>query len=215
MSLGTTALPLIDVSTARRGVRVLVVHPEEVVRCGWRLLLSQAPWAERCLTTGDQESAVVLADRYSPTVAVLDLDQGHEPAARLAGALRQAAPSVQLLFLVGRTTITPKAAQFIGASGVVSKTLSGTELGSAVLAVASGHRVYAAPAPKGAGRLSAREREVLQLMSAGATNAEIAERLYLSRETVKQHAAAIYRKLGVRNRTEAAQRGQELGLQLA
>jgi two-component system response regulator DesR len=56
---------------------------------------------------------------------------------------------------------------------------------------------------------------VLTLLAEGATNREIAGQLHLSEETVKQHAAAIYRKLRVRNRTEAAQRGHQLGLTLA
>jgi DNA-binding NarL/FixJ family response regulator len=58
--------------------------------------------------------------------------------------------------------------------------------------------------------LSAREREVLLLLTTGATNREIAEALHVSAETVKKHAAALYRKLGVRNRTEAAQLAPEL-----
>ena len=56
------------------------------------------------------------------------------------------------------------------------------------------------------------EREVLALMSEGATNREIASRLFLSPHTVKEHTSAIYRKLEVRNRAEAVQRAQRLGL---
>ena len=57
-----------------------------------------------------------------------------------------------------------------------------------------------------------RERAVLELMSSGATNPEIGEALHLSRHTVKEHSSSLYRKLGVRNRTEAVQRAQRLGL---
>jgi two-component system response regulator DesR len=53
---------------------------------------------------------------------------------------------------------------------------------------------------------------VLELMASGATNPEIAEQLHLSKHTVKEHTSSVYRKLGVRNRTEAVQRGQRLGL---
>jgi two-component system response regulator DesR len=60
--------------------------------------------------------------------------------------------------------------------------------------------------------LSDRERQVLTLISTGATNNEIAEQLFLSPHTVKEHASALYRKLGVRNRAEAVQRGHRLGL---
>ena len=60
--------------------------------------------------------------------------------------------------------------------------------------------------------LSEREREVLALMAAGSTNPEIAAALHLSPHTVKEHTSSVYRKLGVRNRIEAVQRAQRLGL---
>ena len=60
--------------------------------------------------------------------------------------------------------------------------------------------------------LSPREREVLELIGAGATNREIAERLFLSPHTIKDHTTALYRKLGVRNRAEAARKAEQLGL---
>jgi two-component system response regulator DesR len=60
--------------------------------------------------------------------------------------------------------------------------------------------------------LSEREREVLDLIASGATNREIAARLYLSPHTVKEYTSALYRKLEVRNRAEAVQRAQRLGL---
>ena len=65
---------------------------------------------------------------------------------------------------------------------------------------------------QGALGLSDRERSVLELMASGSTNPEIAATLHLSKHTVKEHTSAVYRKLGVRNRTEAVQRGQRLGL---
>jgi ATP/maltotriose-dependent transcriptional regulator MalT len=60
--------------------------------------------------------------------------------------------------------------------------------------------------------LSERERTVLELLAGGATNPEIADSLHLSKHTVKEHTSAVYRKLGVRNRTEAVRRAQRLGL---
>jgi ATP/maltotriose-dependent transcriptional regulator MalT len=60
--------------------------------------------------------------------------------------------------------------------------------------------------------LSPRELEVLQLIGAGSSNPEIGESLHLSRHTVKEHTSSVYRKLGVRNRTEAVQVAQRLGL---
>jgi len=60
--------------------------------------------------------------------------------------------------------------------------------------------------------LTEREREVLDLIAGGSTNREIAERLYLSPHTVKEHTSVLYRKLGARNRAEAVQRAQRIGL---
>jgi two-component system response regulator DesR len=69
-------------------------------------------------------------------------------------------------------------------------------------------RTEVQPAPP----LTEREREVLELISAGSTNREIAQQLYLSPHTVKEHTSALYRKLGVRNRAEAVQKAQRVGL---
>jgi two-component system response regulator DesR len=60
--------------------------------------------------------------------------------------------------------------------------------------------------------LTEREREVLDLIAAGSTNKEIAEQLFLSPHTVKEHTSTLYRKLQARNRAEAVQRAQRIGL---
>ncbi len=60
--------------------------------------------------------------------------------------------------------------------------------------------------------LTGRESEILGLISGGATNREIAEALFLSPHTVKEHTSTLYRKLGARNRADAVQRAQRLGL---
>jgi two-component system response regulator DesR len=60
--------------------------------------------------------------------------------------------------------------------------------------------------------LTERERDVLELIAAGSTNREIAEKLYLSPYTVKEHTSALYRKLGARNRAGAVRRAQRIGL---
>ena len=60
--------------------------------------------------------------------------------------------------------------------------------------------------------LTGREREILGLIAGGATNREIAATLFLSPHTVKEHTSTLYRKLGARNRADAVQRAQRLGL---
>jgi two-component system response regulator DesR len=78
--------------------------------------------------------------------------------------------------------------------------------------VAGGRTVFAPRAEQPATSLTDREREVLGLMASGATNREIAAQLYLSPHTIKEHTSALYRKLDVRNRAEAVQRAERLGL---
>jgi DNA-binding NarL/FixJ family response regulator len=102
-----------------------------------------------------------------------------------------------------------------GAGGFVSKTVNARQLADAIVTVAEGHRVVLTPAPHrhrdgdlgwpGRGRdLSARDSELLVLLRQGYTNREIAERLYLSENTVKTHLRRLFTKLGVSNRTQAA-----------
>jgi len=102
-----------------------------------------------------------------------------------------------------------------GAAGFVSKTVVGRQLAAAVLAVADGRRVVLTPPPHRhrdptlgwPGReqsLSARDSELLVLLRQGRTNREIAQRLYLSENTIKTHLRRLFAKLGVTNRTQAA-----------
>ncbi len=102
-----------------------------------------------------------------------------------------------------------------GASGFVSKTVRSRQLAEAVMSVADGRRVVLTPAPHrhrdrtlswpGRDRqLSARDSELLVLLRQGCTNREIAERLYLSENTVKTHLRRLFAKLDVSNRTQAA-----------
>ncbi len=196
----------------RTGVTVLVVHDQELLHYGWRLLLSRQDWVSKCLAARTPAEAVEVAAHRQPTVAVLDLDARRHHIADDVASLREAAPNMAVLLVSGNSVIGARAVSAIGAAGVVDRRVTAQDLASAVRAIASGKRLFAVSAPTCAGRLSDREVEVLMHMSGGATNREIASALVVSVETVKRHAANIFRKLGVRNRTQAAQRGRELGL---
>ena len=91
---------------------------------------------------------------------------------------------------------------------------AGAELNvaAAVRDVGRGLTVFAPRPKQPSAPLSEHEREVLALMASGKTNREIADRLFLSLHTVKEHTSAVYRKLHVRNRNEAVQRAERLGL---
>jgi two-component system response regulator DesR len=108
--------------------------------------------------------------------------------------------------------LPPAAARAAGASGFISKDLEAREVAAAVRMVGMGMTMFAPKSDQPAPLLSEREREVLDLIAAGSTNREIAQRLFLSPHTVKEHTSALYRKLGARNRAEAVQRAQRIGL---
>src|SRR5947207_2480464 len=78
----------------------------------------------------------------------------------------------------------------------------------AVRMVGLGMDVFTPGEDPGQATLSAREREVVGLIATGATNREIADRLFLSPHTIKEYTSSVYRKLGVRNRAEAVKRAQ-------
>jgi DNA-binding NarL/FixJ family response regulator len=195
-----------------RRLRVLVVDDHDVVHWGFRLMLGQQPWVERCLAAKTAAEAVELARRYEPHVAVVDLFVGEESGPEIAERLRAAWAGAAVLLVSGAGRISPAAARAAGASGFVSKDLPAADIARAVRMVGLGHTVFPpTEEPRGV-RLSEREREVLGLVGTGATNREIAAALHLSPHTIKEHTSALYRKLEVRNRAEAVQRAQRLGL---
>ncbi len=198
---------------ADRKLRVMVVDDHDVVHWGFRLMLGEQPWVERFLSARSGAEAEQLARRYSPQVALVDLFLGQESGAELCERLRAASPITRVLLISGAGRLSAKAARAAGASGFVSKDWDAGDVARAVRMVGLGMTVFEpAPADGPANPLSERELEVLGLVADGATNREIAERLFLSPHTVKEHTSTLYRKLEVRNRAEAVQRAQRLGL---
>jgi DNA-binding NarL/FixJ family response regulator len=193
-------------------LRVLVVDDHDVVHWGFRLLLTEQPWVERCLTARDFDEALELARRYEPHVALVDLFLGEQSGAELCEALTTESRRTRVLLISGAGWISPQAARAAGASGFVSKDWSANDVAAAVRMVGKGMTVFAPRLEQPSTPLSDREREVLALMATGATNKEIAARLYLSPHTVKEHTSSLYRKLRARNRAEAVKRAERLGL---
>ena len=218
----TSATP----GAAARRLSVLVVDDHDIVHWGMRLVLVQQDWVERCVpaTTGDE--AEDRARRYRPHVALVDLFVGDEAGTDIARRVRTAHPATRVLLVSGAGRISATAARAAGAAGFVTKDRSAAEIVEAIRRVGAGEDVFDASTPglpgggPGAGspgrpahqRLTAREREVLQLVAAGLTNAEIAAELRLSPNTVKEHASSMFRKLGARNRADAVVRAQRLGV---
>jgi DNA-binding NarL/FixJ family response regulator len=195
-----------------RRLSVLVVDDHDVVHWGFRLLLTQQPWVERCLSARTGEEAMALCRRYEPDVALVDLFVGEESGPEICARLREEVPPPNVLLISGAGGISASAARAAGASGFISKDWPAADVARAVRVVGLGMTVFKPQEGPPAIPLSQREREVLDLLATGATNREIASSLYLSPHTVKEHTSALYRKLGARNRTEAVQRAQRQGL---
>jgi DNA-binding NarL/FixJ family response regulator len=199
-------------AAAERGLRVLVVDDHDVVHWGFRVLLGEQPWVARCMSARSGEEALALLGTLRPDVALVDLFLSGESGADVCASIRRHSPDTRVLLISGSGRMSPPAARAAGASGFVSKDWDAKDVVRAVRAVGLGQTVFAPTSEQPAPLLSEREREVLDLIAVGSTNREIASTLYLSPHTVKEHTSALYRKLGARNRAEAVQRAQRVGL---
>ena len=197
-------------------VTVALVNDYELVLAGVSAMLR--PYRDHLVVldralerTPDRAVNVSLFDTYGAADGQIDRvkELADDP---MAGAV------VVFSFSTAPQLVT--AALGAGAGGFVSKTVNGRQLADAIVTVADGHRVVLTPAPHrhrdgalgwpGRGRdLSARDSELLVLLRQGYTNREIAERLYLSENTVKTHLRRLFHKLGVSNRTQAAMMATE------
>jgi two-component system response regulator DesR len=196
----------------QKRLRVLVVDDHDVVHWGFRLMLGQIPWVDRCLSARTGAEALAVCRRYEPHVALVDLFLGGESGPEICERLRAEAPAPRVLLMSGAGGISPRAARAAGAAGFVSKDWSAPEIARLVRMVGDGMDVFRDSPENDGPLLTDREREILGLIAEGATNREIAEALFLSPHTIKEHTSTLYRKLGARNRAGAVQRAQRLGL---
>jgi DNA-binding NarL/FixJ family response regulator len=201
-------------TTLETPVRVLVVDDHDVVHWGLRIMLERLEWVERAWSARSGAEALRIAGAEEVDLALVDLFVGSESGADICEQLHAVRPGLKVLLISGAGHISPRAVASCGASGFITKDRRGADLVRAVRMVAMGLSVFEqdeqAPAPRP--DLSDRERQVLALVAAGATNREIAARLHLSPHTVKEYTSAVYRKLGVRGRIQAAKRAEQLGL---
>ena len=199
-----------------RKLKVLVVDDHDVVHWGFRVMLSELPWVEKTLSARNGEEAIALARRYEPDVALVDLFVGEESGPEICEQLHLARRGLKVLLISGAGRISNEAARACGATGFVPKDWPAADIARAVRMVGLGMSMFEPePAEDEATTgpaLSARERQVLELVATGATNREIASELHLSPHTVKEHTSALYRKLEARNRADAVLRAQRLGI---
>ena len=193
-------------------LRVLVVDEQEIIHWGFRSLLTALDWVERYLAAQNAEQAIELVRAYEPHVAMIDVMVGGDSGAALCQSVRAACPRTRVLLMSRSGGITAQSARAAGAFGSVPKDWSAHDLAGAARMVALGMTVFAPDRDQAGALLSERERQVLHLIAAGSTNREIAERLFLSPHTVKDHTSTLYKKVKAKNRADAIQRAQRLGL---
>ena len=206
-------------------ITIVLADDHAVVRSGLRLLLDQAGGLRVVSEAGDAESALRTVLGHKPAVLVLDLNMpGDLTSLEAIPKVAEASPATRVVVLTMQEDpeFARRALQ-AGAAGYVLKEAADSELVEAVRRAASGDtylnpRLGAAlaaapPAPTGPpDDLSVREVEVLRLIALGHTNAEIAERLFLSVRTVETHRAHIQQKLRLATRADLVRYALDHGL---
>ncbi|WP_285730959.1 response regulator transcription factor [Nocardiopsis sp. ATB16-24] len=213
-------------------IRVLLADDEAMIRAGVRAILGSDPGIEVVAEASDGREAVDMVLSHRPDVALLDIRMPRMDGLAATAEIRRVAPSTSVIILTtfGEDGYISQALGD-GAGGFLLKAGDPRELITGVHAVADGG-AYLSPqvarqviARFGGARaareaaavarieeLTQREREVLALVGAGLSNADIAERLFLVEGTVKSYVSAILNRLGLRNRVQAAILAHEAGL---
>jgi DNA-binding NarL/FixJ family response regulator len=209
-------------------VTVVVADDHPVFREGLAVLLSSVDGVEVVGTAATGLDAVDLALELQPDVVVMDLQMPELNGIDATRRIASEAPSVGVLVLtMSEDDGTVFSAVRAGARGYLVKGAGQEEIVRAIITVASGGAVFGAslarriaeffaagpPTPTTAfPQLTAREREILELLAAGRSNAQIAATLYLSPKTVRNNVSNVFAKLQVADRAEAIVRAREAGL---
>ena len=213
-------------------IRVLIADDEAMMRAGVRGILESDPDIEVVFEAQDGREAIGGAQRHRPDVAVLDIRMPVLDGLAAATEIAATVPHTRVVMLTtfGEEDYIERALGG-GALGFLLKAADPRELIAGVRAASqggaflspdiarhviapyrSGDRARGAEARRAVAELTEREREVLALLGAGASNAEIGAELHLVEGTVKGYVSAILVKLGVRNRVEAAVLAHRAGL---
>jgi DNA-binding NarL/FixJ family response regulator len=202
-------------------IRVLLVDDHTILREGLKALLNLCDDIEVVAEAADGRNALAYVHRHKPDVVVMDMAMPGMGGLEATRRMVEETPQIKILVLSQHDDeryILPVLRA--GAMGYVLKRAAGDELVTAIRTVYRGNPYLLPPVTKlvlrdyrqhaelepGAaeddGGLTAREKEVLELVAEGHTSQDIAELLCLSKKTVMCHRANIYKKLGIRNRTE-------------
>ncbi|MEU1280969.1 response regulator transcription factor [Streptomyces sp. NPDC005805] len=206
-------------------ITLILVDDHPVVRDGLRGMFESAPGFRVLGEAADGEEGVALALRLDPDVVLMDLRMpGGGGVAAIAELVRRGARSRVLVLTTYDTDTDTLPAIEAGATGYLLKDAPREELFTAVRAAAEGRTVLSPavasrlvsrvrrPAAPEEEQLSAREREVLELVARGTSNKEIARELFISEATVKTHLTHIFAKLGARDRAAAVATAYDRGI---
>lgn len=209
-------------------IRILIADDHPVFRFGLRALLGTDPDTAVAgeATTGDE--AVALAAELQPDVILMDINMPGINGIEATKQILRLNASIGILVITMFDDDSVFAAMQAGARGYLLKGAEGAETLRAIRAVANGEaifspaiaerlmRYFATPATgqRSAAfpELTEREREILTFIAQGYTNSTIAERLFLSPKTVRNHVSNIFSKLQVADRAQAIIRAREAGL---
>jgi two-component system, NarL family, response regulator LiaR len=221
--MSTNQFPMLRAWPSREGkqvselhrIRVLIVDDHAVVRSGLAAFLMAFDDLELVGQAASGQEAVYLCPQLQPDVVLMDLMMPNMDGATATRFIRQQCPHVQVIALTSfREDELVQAVLQAGAIAYLLKNVDADELAGAIRAAHTGRltlapevalalvRITAQP-PAPGHDLTARERQVLALMVKGLSNAEIAERLIVSRSTIKFFVSSILAKLHVDSRVEA------------
>jgi len=211
-------------------IEVILADDQTLVRRGIRSLLELSGEFAVIAEVSDGDEALSAVRARRPDVLLLDVRMPKKTGLEVLEALRalEAPPPAILLTTFDDDAVAIRGIE-LGARGFLLKDVTLEQLTGAIRAVAAGGTLYSPAVTervlRGLARvptsfeaaalpepLTRREREVLRLMAAGASNKEIARALHAADGTIKNHASAIFAKLGVRDRTRAVLKALELGI---